>query len=388
MTDMNNNENKGNDEQPKKKLVIRPTTPPIDLLTEKLGVLRVGHLSMKALIKISPDLDPMKEVNDRELVKTLLLAVTTHPTDSEEQPPTPLTPDEANQITKKDLHAFAKAFLDREKWELGTDGNGNPQDPEVALANKIRLQVAQIGESTKKMMDPFKGVFSEDTKRLFMMNTALSERLKEISGFASVNHLLKDLERFSAASILKNIPVSDLSKPNFAFPKEPIIPPILAPRLEEMPISKAAREMIELNKKADSIKETADTIAAAFGVINETVVSSMLDFKAKQQSDDKFQRISLTIAAGSLLASLLVGLISLYFSWHSYKSADGSNRSSSAQQIRSEKIAEKQIELLKELSLTQQQQGKLLSKINSTATTVKAKPPVKRVIPKSLRDLP
>jgi hypothetical protein len=384
MTDMSSDSTK----QPKKGLVIRPPTPPFDLQTEKLGVVKVGHLTMKALIKISPDLDPKSEVSDQDLIRAVFLAVATHPSETDEGQPCPLTADDAAQVTEQDLQDFAKRFLEAEKWEASSDA-----DPVTALAEKIRSQVRQIGESTKKMMDQFQGVLSNDTKRLFMMNTALSERLKEVSGLATINQFIKDREQFESltaasqllkdreaylkvgatADLLKNLPGSHAtgafaSLPEFEAPK------IEMPRPVDLPINRAAKAMTELNQKADSLKETADAMAAAIGVINEAIASALLDFKAKQQRDDRSQRISLNIAAGSLFASVIVGLVSLWFSWGSYELAKASDASSSEQRIGNEKAMAEQTKLLRDLLLTQQEQKKLLADGQSSVAARRPNP--------------
>ncbi|MBQ0934165.1 hypothetical protein [Ideonella paludis] len=366
--------------QPKKGLVIQPLKQPFDLQTEKLGVVKVGHLTMKALIKISPDLDPKSEVSDQDLIMAVFLAVATHPPETDGVQPCPLTADEVAQVTEQDIRDFAKRFLEAENWEASSEA-----DPVASLAEKIRSQIRQIGESTKKTMDQFQGILSNDTKRLFMMNTALSERLKEVSGLAKINQFIKDREQFESltaasqllkereeylkvgatADLLKNLPGASATGAFAPLPKLEL-PKIEIPQPVDLPINRAAKAMTELNQKADSLKETADAMASAIGIMNEAIASALLDFKAKQQRDDKSQRISLNIAAGSLVASVIVGLVSLWFSWGSYELAKASDTSSSEQRIGTENAMAEQTKLLRDLLLTQQEQKKLLADSQSS----------------------
>jgi len=108
-----------------------------------------------------------------------------------------------------------------------------------------------------------------------------------------------------------------------------------------------------------------------------------LEIKGKQLHDDKHQRISLYIAAGSLVASLVVGGIlggfSVYYARGSYGLAESSDSSSSMQKESAEKSTAKQVEVLKELLIVQQQQNKLLSEIQFFANTVNPNTKVKKI---------
>jgi hypothetical protein len=176
MTNMEEKENFKSGTPPKKILSIPGTPSHFSLKTEKLGALKIktGYLSVGVLTKISPNL----EFSDNELVKSLLLAAATGTTIDIEQPDTPLTIVEGNKLTEKDIQLFAKTFLENDKQEISTDGHKNPLDAKAELANIIRKQIAEMRDSTKKIIDKFGVDISEYTKGLFIKNADTTKQLQ------------------------------------------------------------------------------------------------------------------------------------------------------------------------------------------------------------------
>jgi len=331
-----------------------------DLQTDNLGIVKVGHLTVKALTELSPNLDPMIDTDDATLVRALMVAVSKTHSDVQDESGRKLTDGELQLITDADLERFAVAFMEQERWEADKDEYGQLLPPVQALAKAFRFQVEQMGASTRKMMEGLQGIISPATQKLFMMNTALSERLKELGGIKPVfsttlMDAMKGLQspmfdaakmRFSlgntsAASLIKNFEAGqEIAQAAKIISPEQVEPPHIDIRAltENSTANRSARAVTELNHKAEEIVEIARGMAVAHGNTNEMVSQAMAQFEIKRISDTDDIKKSLVIASGnlriaiySLIASVILGAISLWYAYGSYHIAKEADITSNEQ---------------------------------------------------------
>jgi hypothetical protein len=378
MNDASESEDSKNEMPKKKKMTVRikGDPPPFNLQTDNLGILKItqGYLSVGTLNKISPRLN--EGISDSELAKSLLLIVATHQATDDEQKDSTLTTDEAEKLTSKDIKTFAKSFLDNGKENNNTDEMINSVEPETVLANKIRNEITQLEDSTKKILAQFGESISEHTRKLFIKNANTINELKALAaGNSSINYATESKE-----VNFPRITIHDSARINLPDPGS-------------MPINKVLKVLGEQSQKTDSLNATTTTMATLIGGINDAMTSAMLDFEIKQLQDEEVQQRNFKIALYTLVASVMIGIISvgiatysLYIGKESLRITEASydfgkkaDNLSSSQKENSSKVTTEQTQILKELLITLQQQNNLINEKKFPTTVTPAAQPKKVV---------